>query len=445
MVLMDEKGDTIAATIKKNLMPDFEGLLTEGSVYMLSKFSVADSKGHLKMSKHKYHISFQKKTVVKAVTSGFPSSLSRFSFVEFNTILHDNLSEDYAINIIGVVTAYTDLIRISAEGRTTKRVSFELQDVEMDRLRCTLWGEHTDQFHAFTGSMRGDEHVIVIIQLGRLRTWQGRPAITNCFFGTRVLINTDDKEVLSFRKSLVEKTTIPFAPEKLLDFESLNIDSTLHEFAPDCDRILACDFIEIQEATRVVFIGTVTRIQDEQLWYFIACRKCHRGVETGDANEFSEENNPDWKCVKCEATGSGYAYRYKIQVRVRDPTGSVSLVLFDREAARLLKISAYDLFKSIPSDVDHDVFPEKLNELVGKTLVLKVEVSDYNLLNNYPVYTVSKLSDDSRLLASVESTPDAAEVSSDTNTTAGDSTGTTPANSPKKLMCQAVALVAGAV
>lgn len=89
-------------------------------------------------------------------------------------------------------------------------------------------------------------------------------------------------------------------------------------------------------------------------------------------------------------------YRLKIKIEVVDETESASFTLFDNDIIRLVNKTAYELRKSQPEE--DDSLPEELYEIVGKRLLFLVFVSEYNIKNNYQVYTVSKYTDDEVLI-----------------------------------------------
>ena len=45
-----------------------------------------------------------------------------------------------------------------------------------------------------------------------------------------------------------------------------------------------------------------------------------------------------------------------------------------------------------------ETYPEDLDTLVGKKCVFKIQVSNYNLNNNYHVFTVNKLTEDESII-----------------------------------------------
>ncbi|XP_035840006.1 uncharacterized protein LOC118487346 [Helianthus annuus] len=87
MILMDEKGDKIQATIKKVLMCVFENQLEEGSVVFLSKFGVGEMNGKFPVIKYSYKLIFYRHTNVKHCEN-FDGPLYGFQFVDLHHIIN---------------------------------------------------------------------------------------------------------------------------------------------------------------------------------------------------------------------------------------------------------------------------------------------------------------------------------------------------------------------
>nr|GEV44968.1 nucleic acid-binding, OB-fold, replication protein A, OB domain protein [Tanacetum cinerariifolium] len=64
MVLMDEEGTKIHATVKKSLVCDFDSKLEQGQCYCLSDFGVTERYGKHHVVAHKYRINFYQITKV---------------------------------------------------------------------------------------------------------------------------------------------------------------------------------------------------------------------------------------------------------------------------------------------------------------------------------------------------------------------------------------------
>lgn len=98
-----------------------------------------------------------------------------------------------------------------------------------------------------------------------------------------------------------------------------------------------------------------------------------------------------------------------MQVRVQDETGSVSFVLFDSHVTKMLGTGANEIRERQLSSDDTESFPHELNRLLNLKLAFKIEVTDYNLKNEYHVYTVCKICNDPEIIKELVGSDDNAE------------------------------------
>ncbi|GKB84698.1 replication protein A 70 kDa DNA-binding subunit B [Tanacetum coccineum] len=177
----------IQVYIKKEWMFRFDPLFQEGQCYAISNFAIAENSGKLPMLPHKYKISFYKGIVVTRIDS-FDNNVNGFILEPFNRLL-DGTREYHkheAVDIIGSVMAIGDIVPVqSAAGRKIRRT----------------WANMWDEY-----AIKRDElgHVVFILQLGKVKYWDGTPSIHNALFGTKMFINRDLPEILSFRQRLKE-------------------------------------------------------------------------------------------------------------------------------------------------------------------------------------------------------------------------------------------------
>ncbi|PWA44011.1 nucleic acid-binding, OB-fold protein [Artemisia annua] len=90
--------------------------------------------------------------------------------------------------------------------------------------------------------------------------------------------------------------------------------------------------------------------------------------------------------------------RIKVQIRVQDDSGSATLSLFGQDVCKLIGKSQAYLMQKIDKDLPVETYPEVLDTLVGKKCVFKIQVSNYNLKNNYHVFMVNKLTEDESII-----------------------------------------------
>ncbi|XP_052622367.1 uncharacterized protein LOC122195591 isoform X1 [Lactuca sativa] len=81
--------------------------------------------------------------------------------------------------------------------------------------------------------------------------------------------------------------------------------------------------------------------------------------------------------------------RYKIHVCVTDESGSITFVIFNQDAEKLIDSCANKFMNRL--GVGSNQFPEEITNLIGKSFVLKIKLTDYNLKDGYENYTVVKI------------------------------------------------------
>ncbi|KAL7588832.1 hypothetical protein Lser_V15G39827 [Lactuca serriola] len=94
--------------------------------------------------------------------------------------------------------------------------------------------------------------------------------------------------------------------------------------------------------------------------------------------------------------------RFKIPIRVEDPTGVISLTLFDGDANRLLRKNAQELLEIFNEDGNTAIFPVEITDLLERKFVFLIEVSKYNLKNKVQGYSICKLTADRKILSELE-------------------------------------------
>ncbi|KAL7605714.1 hypothetical protein Lser_V15G17167 [Lactuca serriola] len=96
--------------------------------------------------------------------------------------------------------------------------------------------------------------------------------------------------------------------------------------------------------------------------------------------------------------------KYIIPINVQDHTGTIGLTLFDREAKRLLDISAFELKKIHEAAGDSlHLFPNQMNVLKNRKFAFLVDITSYNVINYNNIYTVVKLTEDVSTVSDLES------------------------------------------
>ncbi|KAL2927336.1 Replication protein A 70 kDa DNA-binding subunit B [Bienertia sinuspersici] len=176
--------------------------------------------------------------------------------------------------------------------------------------------------------------------------------------------------------------------------DSYSTHTTEDEFLQSSIKKRIDDIRETQEVSTCVTLATIICIESSHGWWYKACKKDLKKIKEVDV----EGKKRLW-CDKCNAYVDDVNARFKLQIRVVDETGNASFVLFDREVAQIIGKSADQLRESCHSKIDdEDSIPDELNKIVDKKYLFKIKISEYNLQQRWPVYTVTKMTADERLI-----------------------------------------------
>ncbi|PWA52023.1 nucleic acid-binding, OB-fold protein [Artemisia annua] len=238
-----------------------------------------------------------------------------------------------------------------------------------ETIRCILWNDLGEKLHKYIkDNENSKEPIIVLIIMAKYSTWNSVTQVSNSFFGTK---GTEFAASEDTKIELSTNTIFKNPEESYTKFPVKNID----------------ELYEITEATGCVVIGKVLRIVTDQGWYYMICNKCKNQAK-------KSETTNCYNCEKCDEEASD------VYPRVQDETGSASFWLFQPEICKLMGKSPGYLISKAKKDLDNASYPEDLNIMLNKHYVLKVQVSGYNLENNYHIFTANKILDDEDVMKS---------------------------------------------
>ncbi|RYR03447.1 hypothetical protein Ahy_B06g082410 [Arachis hypogaea] len=262
-----EMGGRIYAIIPRSMAKKYISVILKFHMYTMSNFIVVDN-------------------MTKKKNENPTFSLEAFRFRNLAEVHTVEKVEDLELfDIIGEVVRKEDPRKlVTSMGIETKRLVIIVEDLEADdrknRLSCTLFGEIVDQI------------------LPNLDDDRLEPLIVSHFELSKVHVNPELKEVMSFKKSLLSGSKLT----------SVRIShQSMQSSWAGTD--------ELNNGT------TVVKMIEEVL------KRCPKQVETPIGNRY--------ECAKCGHTRGCAALRYKVKGRVFDGTGSITLLLWDRETNQL--------------------------------------------------------------------------------------------------------------
>ncbi|XP_035835777.1 uncharacterized protein LOC118484012 [Helianthus annuus] len=198
-------------------------------------------------------------------------------------------------------------------------------------------------------SKNREAHVVVAVHFGAVKTYKGKWGISNNFDGSRLFINDNFDEMLSFKEKFLSK--LASSTESSSHAGSYMMCSVEDEFLNN-DVFSPIAYLgSITE--KVVIVGTIIAIISDKMWYYDGCNHCKSKLEQKFETYDKEDGTSDvrdekvYQCSNkdCQVKEFFPLSRFKIPIRVQDSTGTVTLILFDHEALKFVGKTAKELIE----------------------------------------------------------------------------------------------------
>ncbi|XP_016192846.1 uncharacterized protein LOC107633760 [Arachis ipaensis] len=169
MILVDESGCKIQATVQKTMIYRFKQLLSEGRVYVMKLFSVVPNQGSYRATRHQFKLIFKFKTTVRdAICDFIPKSALTIS--PFTELLETKEDSDFLVDVVGLLVSVLEEKEYDKDGKKMKMAVMKLAENE---IRCVLFGEYVDELNRFLFS-RYAEQPVVVLQFAKVKVFRGR-------------------------------------------------------------------------------------------------------------------------------------------------------------------------------------------------------------------------------------------------------------------------------
>ncbi|XP_057739701.1 replication protein A 70 kDa DNA-binding subunit B-like [Arachis stenosperma] len=379
MVLQDMKGERIQASINKGLFKKWRGFFEEFKMYIMSNFIVVDKMEKIKTTRNRWTLNFSHRTVVVRVEN--PNSNHPFQYLSYCDlfgIIHCSL------HIIGEVVGKEDPRDIiTSKGKETKRMVVVIADLDNNNLDCVLFGDMVDQIvpHLEDGRV---EPLIVVLQFFKPSRWNEKVSVQSHFDVSKIHVNPDMKEVHDFRKSLLDSVTSNSV--RISQVSGHGVQSGAAELKRGGVVVKSIEDALNSTEEGPIWIGeTIVSINaGNNDWFYKSCRKCPKKVETPIGNRY--------ECSKCGHTHGSASLRYKIEVMAYDGTGSITMLMWDRETTQLIGRQAEQIKDE--DCLEGEGYPPTLDNMMDKKLLFKINVKTANINKHDQVYTIMKICDD---------------------------------------------------
>ncbi|KAJ0953753.1 putative nucleic acid-binding, replication factor A [Helianthus annuus] len=321
-----------------------------------------------------------------------------FDFSPFDSIVDDPHDDSKSfkspIDVIGFVVKClpSDDKSDHNNGKDEKKTTFILEDLQHHQIYVTLWGCYADQILDFEKNSKDEKNVVVVVQFGKYRFWGGNLFVSNLYNVTRVLINSEVKEILDFKKS------------------SSVVKSATEEFLSDLTFYPIGSLNSIDTTKFVVIVGTIKSFASNNEWFYNACTTCNKKVSTitvvkqkqDGTDGFEEVTVLECKIDVCNTRTVLSIPRIRLSICVQDCTGIVTLTLFEREVTKLLKVNANQLLDNNIELAKEGNFPNELNSLLNMKFAFKIAVSSFNISKKSDGYSVSKMTNNPVVLSELD-------------------------------------------
>ncbi|KAJ1393018.1 Nucleic acid-binding, OB-fold [Sesbania bispinosa] len=196
MVLVDEMGERIQASIRKPMIKKFGCSVIEGEAYKMHFFGIVRNLGSYRATKHEYKLIFHAKTKISRCEA---SSLPLHGICPMNSedIMRTNGQSDYLVDVVGVLTAISAEKRSFRDGRMTRVMQMELTD-DKGKVQCAMFGSYVDMVGDLLTGM-GPELPVMVVMFAKVKLYKGIVVLQNVLNTTKILCNPNIAEVEEFR------------------------------------------------------------------------------------------------------------------------------------------------------------------------------------------------------------------------------------------------------
>ncbi|XP_073107183.1 uncharacterized protein [Elaeis guineensis] len=315
-----------------------------------------------------------------------------FVFVPFSEITQ-GMDETYLIDVIGELVGEDNVMEKFVRGRKSKLMKIELEDLDKNKLSCTLWGEFADQICSYLAESNSGP-IIVVLLLFKVKSYQEKVGISNAYYGSKLLINPTLKEAADFSNKNGLYFNCLIIHKRISQISGHSSYSISDDWVKHTERKTIDDVLDAAEEEYCAVLATILEIESGwNDWWYQGCTKCSRKVQSAGTKFY---------CEGCDKLVQSVP-RFKVQVKAIDQTGSTSLI-FDREATQFLGKTASEIRQQEMKNGVGCGPPAVLNNFVGKKFVFKINIKKLNVKSKWSIYSVMRMSDDADLLEHFNST-----------------------------------------
>ncbi|KAH1246607.1 hypothetical protein GmHk_06G016654 [Glycine max] len=253
MVLMDQTGSKIGATLWQELFTELRDKLHCGSSYLIQNLRIVDNQSEYRVSPAPYLVYFLKTTSVKEIhRPKIPSNV--YLITPFIDIISGLAPRHTLVDIVGVIADLIDVKTVNPPHRMT------LHD-------------------AIDKNLLLQEPLVVMLTLGKIKDATGVSgyplSVQNIKFGSKLYVNADITEIHEFCQSL----PVPFYSSGMIndkdDSQSQSSQSNVVEkFLQNAQVVSIGEINNLRQGCYCLTVGTVDEIIIDAPWSYDSCPNC---------------------------------------------------------------------------------------------------------------------------------------------------------------------------
>ncbi|CAI9296505.1 unnamed protein product [Lactuca saligna] len=358
MIIMDEEGTQYQARVFNQNFSRFRHLLKEDESYIVIKPNMAAITNGFSYTGHKQTLTLDWKSTLKKCDD-FSGPVNGFMFVDFNSIIEQTCPKDTFFDVIGHIVSFRPL-ETSNPVPSKHYIKVTLSNLDSVHLKVIIFGSQAYQISEYLKNNPTVNFVVIVMQFLKLNIWNGLGEAKSHFEVTKLFINSGIYEINEFKNKLKCHDNFGITEKSITTLQSYSSSYT-DDFKDNFPLKTVCEITEPIKEMKFLLVASIVNIRQNLPWYIIP-------------------------------------------INVQDCTGTIGLTLFDREARRLLNISAYKLKKIHDAVGDSDaLFPMQLNVLKNRKFGFVVDITEYNVNNYNNIYTVLRVTEDMSIVSELES------------------------------------------
>ncbi|CAI9303699.1 unnamed protein product [Lactuca saligna] len=391
LILVDEQGSKIQASVPKKFLYRFKKILKDGKSYYITSPSFASLKPNTFMLiPQDQKLTFVQETVVKECTQ-FSGPKFGFSFVDFQSVLSMVHPQNLSLDVIGLVVAVGEMTRENTE-KSKHKIHIHIQNENGLEIRLVLWGDYAYQMQEYIQDNPHNLQIIVILQFAQINVWRDRPSVNTYYTSSRLFINSDIDEISVFKKRL-QRDDRPDSSSHTFSLIPANQVSEYDDFMVKNKLKTISEVWELVEICTFILVGTIKGILQNEKWFYQACTNCsskavpNNNQVDGTAKSYECHNNGDnVDLYPMEMNAlKGLKFAFKIssnRFNVSKKTNQYGIVRISDDNSLIEQLE--DKFNSSQADNSQslDVNSSDFQSLDNKTLKDAISATDDNITPN---------------------------------------------------------------